>query len=38
MLDQTFKETHLTAVAVPSSHSLHSAVTEKLQKYADLKE
>jgi len=25
-------------VAIPNSHNLHCTVTEKLQKYADLKE
>jgi len=38
MLDQTIKETYLTDIAIPNSHILHSTVTEKLQKYADLKE
>ena len=38
MLDQTIKEAYLTDVAIPNGHSLYSTVTEKLQKYADLKE
>ena len=35
-LDKTIK--YLTYVAIPNSHNLHSTITEKLQKYTDLKE
>jgi hypothetical protein len=38
MLDRTIKEARLIEVAIPSSHSLHSTITQKLQKYKDLKE
>jgi hypothetical protein len=37
-LDKTIKEAYLIVVAIPNSHSLHSTITEKLQKYTDLKE
>jgi hypothetical protein len=37
-LDKTIKEAHFIYVAIPSSHSLHSTITEKLQKYTHLKE
>jgi len=32
-----YKETCLIAVAIPNSHDLHDSITEKLQKYTDLK-
>jgi hypothetical protein len=35
--DKTTKETHSIDVAIPNSHNL-STITEKLQKYTDLKE
>jgi hypothetical protein len=38
MFDKTIKEAYLTAAAIPSSHTLHSTITEKLQKYTDLQE
>lgn len=38
IIDKTIKEAYLIYVAVPSSHQLHSAIIEKLQKYTDLKE
>jgi hypothetical protein len=38
MLDGTIKAAHSVDVAIPNSHSLHSAITDKLQKYTDLKE
>jgi hypothetical protein len=38
MLDSTSKAAHSVDVAIPNSHSLHSAITEQLRKYADLKE
>ena len=38
MLDETTKEAYIIDVAIPNSHSLHSNITEKLQKYTDLKE
>jgi hypothetical protein len=38
ILDKTIKEAYLIVVAIPNSHSLHSTITEKLQKYTDLKE
>jgi len=37
MLDKTVKEAYLIHVAIPSSHKVHSAITEKLQKYTDMK-
>jgi hypothetical protein len=38
MLDKTIREAYLTDAAIPSSHNLHSTITENLQKYTDLKE
>jgi hypothetical protein len=38
ILDKTIKEVCLIDAAVPNSHNLHSAITEKLQKYTELKE
>jgi hypothetical protein len=38
MLDKTVKEAHSIDAAIPNSHSLHCTITEKLQKYTDLKE
>jgi hypothetical protein len=37
MLKKTIKMTYLIDVAVPNSHDLHSTITEKLQKYTDIK-
>jgi hypothetical protein len=37
ILDKTINEARSMNAAIPNSHSLHSTVTEKLQKYADLK-
>jgi hypothetical protein len=37
-LDKTSKAAHSTDVAIHNSHVLHSTITEKLQKYTDLKE
>jgi hypothetical protein len=36
--NKTNKEAHSTDVAVPNSHNIHNTITEKLQKYSDLKE
>jgi hypothetical protein len=36
--NKSIKEECLIDAAIPSSHSLHSTITEKLQKYTDLKE
>jgi hypothetical protein len=33
MLDKTIKEAHLIDVAIPYSHSLHSTIAEKFQKF-----
>jgi len=38
ILDKTNKEAYLIDVAVPNSHNLHNTITEKLQKYTDLKD
>jgi len=38
MLNKTVKEAYLIAVVIPSSHKLSTTITEKLQKYAELKE
>jgi hypothetical protein len=38
ILDKTIKQAHSTDVAIPTSHKLHSTITEKLQNYADLQE
>jgi len=38
VLNKTIKEAYSVDVAVPNSHNLHSTITEKLQKYKDLKE
>ena len=38
MLDKIIKEAYSIDVAIPNSHNLHSTITEKLQKYTDLKE
>jgi hypothetical protein len=37
MFDKTVKEVHLIRVAIPNNHNLHSTITEKLQKYTDMK-
>jgi hypothetical protein len=37
-LAKTTKEAHSIDVAIPNSHNLLSTITEKLQKYTDLKE
>jgi hypothetical protein len=36
-LEKTLTKAHLTDVAIPSNHRLHSTISEKLQKYTDLK-
>ena len=38
MLDKTIKEAYSIDAAIPNSHSLHSTITEQLQKYTDLKD
>ena len=38
MLNKTVKEAYLIAVVIPSSHKLSTTITEKLHKYAELKE
>ena len=38
MLNKTVKEAYLIAVAIPSSRKLITTITEKVQKYAELKE
>ena len=38
MLDKTVREAHSVTAAIPNSHNLHSTITERLQKYTDLKE
>ena len=38
ILDRPIKETYLIVVAIPNSHNLDRTITEKLHKYADLKE
>jgi hypothetical protein len=38
VLDKTIKESYSVSVTIPNSHNLHSTITEKLQKYRDLKE
>jgi hypothetical protein len=38
ILDRPIKETYLIDVAIPNSHNLYRIITEKPQKYADLKE
>ena len=38
MLDKTTKEAHSVDAAIPNRHNLHSTITERLQKYIDLKE
>jgi hypothetical protein len=37
VLDKTIKEVHSIYVAIPSSHNLHTTITEKLWKYTDMK-
>jgi hypothetical protein len=37
MLDRTIREEYLLAAVIPNSN-FYSTITEKLQKYADLKE
>jgi hypothetical protein len=37
MLKKAIKMTYLIDVAVPNSHDHHSTITEKLQKYTDIK-
>jgi hypothetical protein len=37
IFNKTIKEGHLTHVAIPNSHNLHSTITEMLPKYRDLK-
>jgi hypothetical protein len=36
ILDTTIEEAYSVDVAIPNSHSLHSTITEKLQKYTDM--
>ena len=38
IFDKTIKAAHSIDTAIPNSHNLHSTITEKLQKYTDLKE
>jgi len=38
VLDKTTKQAHSVDIAIPNSHNLHSAITERLQKCSDLKE
>ena len=38
ILDKTTKHAHSTDVAIPNSHNRHSAITERFQKCAHLKE
>jgi hypothetical protein len=38
MLDKTIKEAYLIDVAIPNGHNLYSIITEKIQKYTELKE
>jgi len=38
LLDKTVKEAHLRDVEISKSHNLHSTITEKLNKYKDLKD
>jgi hypothetical protein len=38
MLHKTTKETHSVDIATPNSHNIHSTITERFQKYANLKE
>jgi hypothetical protein len=38
MFGKTIKEALLIDAAIPSTHSLLCTITEKLQKYTDLKE
>jgi len=37
IFDKVIKEAYLTDVAIPNSHNFHSTITEKLQKYTNLK-
>ena len=37
IFDKAIKEAYLTDVAIRNSHKLHSTITEKLQKYTNLK-
>jgi hypothetical protein len=37
ILDKTIKAAHSIDTAIPNSHNFHSTITEKLQKYTDLK-
>jgi len=37
VLDKPIKESYSVGVAIPDSHNLHNTITEKLQKYRDLK-
>ena len=38
MLHKTTTEAHSMSAAIPNSHILHSTITQRLQKYTDLKE
>jgi len=37
-LDRTIKKARVIDAAIPNIHSLHSIITEKLQKYTNLQE
>jgi len=37
-INKTVKEARSVDTAIPNSHILHSTITERLQKYTDLKE
>jgi hypothetical protein len=38
ILDKTITAAQSIDTAIPNSHNLHSTITEKLQKFTDLKE
>jgi len=38
MCEKTTREAYLIDAVIPNCHNLHSTITKKLQKYADLKE
>jgi len=38
MCEKTTKEAYLVDAVIHNSHNLHSTITQKLQKYTDLKE
>jgi hypothetical protein len=37
MFDKTVKEAYLIHITIPNSHNVHSTITEKFQKYTDMK-